>query len=313
MVFINKPWGMRDERRWYLERTKNHIITMSSIRNIYFEKPIVNRMTQGSIINGCVADSFPNEEVYGLIITPRCDVCHEGKVDSVHYLPVVPFERWFEIIAKPKIKDIWKKLLFNQLDGKFRSAKVGVEVMSAEFSYEDLIKICDAKVSKENDRKVIKGLLDSYYEKNEEDFDLFLFYGEANGKLDKKHEFIKYLSRLEGNGVALYYLLESWLDYGIDKHLVVMLRDVHRVQFSTAMRIKEGVSESEITGLDFRYNDLFLQNDPKNFFWVQAEINSPFIEHIMQAFVYNFSRIGVDDRPGKTIDYLYNSVKTTIQ
>ena len=106
MVFINKPWGMRDERRWYLERTKNHIITMSSIRNIYFEKPIVNRMTQGSIINGCVADSFPNEEVYGLIITPRCDVCHEGKVDSVHYLPVVPFERWFEIIAKPKITQI---------------------------------------------------------------------------------------------------------------------------------------------------------------------------------------------------------------
>ena len=81
---------------------------MSSIRNIYFEKPIVNRMTQGSIINGCVADAFPGEEVFGLIITPRCDVSHEGKVDSVHYLPVVPFERWFEVIARPIIKEIWK-------------------------------------------------------------------------------------------------------------------------------------------------------------------------------------------------------------
>ena len=71
------------------KKNKNkHIITMSSIRNIYFEKPIVNRMTQGSIINGCVADAFPGEEVFGLIITPRCDVSHEGKVDSVHYLPV---------------------------------------------------------------------------------------------------------------------------------------------------------------------------------------------------------------------------------
>jgi len=98
---------------------------MSSIRNIYFEKPIVNRMTQGSIINGCVADAFPGEEVFGLIITPRCDVSHEGKVDSVHYLPVVPFERWFEIIAKPKIKDIWKKSLLNKLDSKFKNAKVG--------------------------------------------------------------------------------------------------------------------------------------------------------------------------------------------
>lgn len=286
---------------------------MSSIRNIYFEKPIVNRMTQGSIINGCVADAFPGEEVFGLIITPRCDVSHEGKVDSVHYLPVVPFERWFEIIAKPKIKDIWKKSLLNKLDNKFKNAKVGKEVMSANFSYEDLISICDAKVNKENDKKDIKGLLDSYFEKNEDDFDLFLLDAETKGIFDKKHELFKYLLRLEGNNIPPYYLLESWLDFGIDKHLVVMLRDVHRVQFSTAMRIKEGVFESEFTELDLKYNDLFLQNDPKNFFWVQAEINSPFIEHIMQAFVYNFSRIGVDDRPGKTIDYLFNSVKTTIQ
>ena len=286
---------------------------MSSIRNIYFEKPIVNRMTQGSIINGCVADAFPGEEVFGLIITPRCDVSHEGKVDSVHYLPVVPFERWFEIIAKPKIKDIWKKSLLNKLDSKFKNAKVGKEVMSANFSYEDLISICDAKVNKENDKKDIKGLLDSYSEKNEDDFDLFLLDAETKGIFDKKHELFKYLLRLEGNDIPPYYLLESWLDFGIDKHLVVMLRDVHRVQFSTAMRIKEGVFESEFTELDLKYNDLFLQNDPKNFFWVQAEINSPFIEHIMQAFVYNFSRIGVDDRPGKTIDYLFNSVKTTIQ
>ena len=291
----------------------NHIITMSSIRNIYFEKPIVNRMTQGSIINGCVADAFPGEEVFGLIITPRCDVSHEGKVDSVHYLPVVPFERWFEIIAKPKIKDIWKKSLLNKLDSKFKNAKVGKEVMSANFSYEDLISICDAKVNKENDKKDIKGLLNSYFEKNEDDFDLFLLDAETKGIFDKKHELFKYLLRLEGNNIPPYYLLESWLDFGIDKHLVVMLRDVHRVQFSTAMRIKEGVFESEFTELDLKYNDLFLQNDPKNFFWVQAEINSPFIEHIMQAFVYNFSRIGVDDRPGKTIDYLFNSVKTTIQ
>ncbi len=286
---------------------------MSSIRNIYFEKPIVNRMTQGSIINGCVADAFPGEEVFGLIITPRCDVSHEGKVDSVHYLPVVPFERWFEIIAKPKIKDIWKKSLLNKLDSKFKNAKVGKEVMSANFSYEDLISICDAKVNKENDKKDIKGLLNSYFEKNEDDFDLFLLDAETKGIFDKKHELFKYLLRLEGNNIPPYYLLESWLDFGIDKHLVIMLRDVHRVQFSTAMRIKEGVFESEFTELDLKYNDLFLQNDPKNFFWVQAEINSPFIEHIMQAFVYNFSRIGVDDRPGKTIDYLFNSVKTTIQ
>ena len=282
---------------------------MSSIRNIYFEKPIVNRMTQGSIINGCVADAFPGEEVFGLIITPRCDVSHEGKVDSVHYLPVVPFERWFEVIARPIIKEIWKKNIYSKLNDQFKSAKIGDNVMDAEFTYDDLLKICNEKVRKDSSKEAIKSLLNSYFSKQEDDFNYYLL----DVKSEKKHELIKYLSRLEGNNIAPFYLLEAWSDYGQEKHLVVLLREVHRIEFSIAMNIKSGFSESMMEGLDLKYNDLFLKNDPKNFYWVQAEINSPFIEHIMQSFVYNFSRIGVDDRPGKTIDYLFNSIKTTIQ
>ena len=282
---------------------------MSSIRNIYFEKPIVNRMTQGSIINGCVADAFPGEEVFGLIITPRCDVSHEGKVDSVHYLPVVPFERWFEVIARPIIKEIWKKNIYSKLNDQFKSAKIGDNVMDAEFTYDDLLKICNEKVRKDSSKEAIKSLLNSYFSKQEDDFNYYLL----DVKSEKKHELIKYLSRLEGNNIAPFYLLEAWSDYGQEKHLVVLLREVHRIEFSIAMNIKSGFSESMMEGLDLKYNDLFLKNDPKNFYWVQAEINSPFIEHIMPAFVSNFSRIGVDDRPGKTIDYLFNSIKTTIQ
>lgn len=284
---------------------------MSSIRSFYYDKPIVNRMTQGSIINGCVADAFPKEEVFGLIITPRCDVSHKGKVDSVHYLPVVPFERWFEVIAKPKIKEMWKKVLCNQLNTEFKNAKVGDDVMSAGFSYEDLLRICEEKVTKPAAKKKIMSLLSSYYDKDEDGFNYYLLDGE--GKDEKKHELVKYLAALEDNRCAPYYLIEAWDDYGVEKHLVVMLRDVHRIEYSTAMKIKAGIYESEILPINLSYNDLFLKEDPKNFFWVNAEINSPFIEHIMQAFVYNFSRIGVDDRPGKTIDYLFNSVKSTIE
>ena len=178
---------------------------MSSIRNIYFEKPIVNRMTQGSIINGCVADAFPGEEVFGLIITPRCDVSHEGKVDSVHYLPLVPFERWFEVIARPKIKEIWKKTICTQLNNQFKSAKIGDNVMDAGFTYDDLLKICNEKVRNDSLKEKIKGLLNSYFAKEEDDFNYYLLKGEV--KDEKKHELIKYLSKLEGNNIAPFYLL----------------------------------------------------------------------------------------------------------
>ena len=230
---------------------------MSSIRNIYFEKPIVNRMTQGSIINGCVADAFPGEEVFGLIITPRCDVSHEGKVDSVHYLPVVPFERWFEVIARPIIKEIWKKNIYSKLNDQFKSAKIGDNVMDAEFTYDDLLKICNEKVRKDSSKEAIKSLLNSYFSKQEDDFNYYLL----DVKSEKKHELIKYLSRLEGNNIAPFYLLEAWSDYGQEKHLVVLLREVHRIEFSIAMNIKSGFSESMMEGLDLKYNDLFLKND----------------------------------------------------
>lgn len=286
---------------------------MSLIRNIYYDKPLIGRMTQGSIINGCVADAFPNEEVYGLIITPRCDVNHEKKVDSVHYLPIVPFERWFEVIAKPKIKDIWKKIIYQKLNDEFKKAKIN-DVMSTGLNHKDLLKICNTKVTNTNIKTTIEQLLNSYFGNDEDDFNYYLLEGE--GKDKKRHELIKYLARLEGNDIAPFYLIESWSNYdslNSNKHLVIMLRDIHRIQFPTAMSIKKGIYEKDIQEIDLRYNDLFLSEKHNNFFYVQAEINSPFIEHIMQSFVYNFSRIGVDDRPGSTIDYLFNSVKSTIK
>lgn len=282
---------------------------MPSIRNIYFEKPIINRMTQGSIINGCIADAFPNEEVFGLIVTPRCDLSHD-KVDSVHYLPVVPFERWFEVVAKPIIKKTWKKKIYSDLNNLFKREKIGANVMDTELSYDDMLKICNEKVKKESSKKEVIDLLNSYFDKGEDSFNNYLLEGKGN---NKKNELIKYLLRLEGNNIPPFYLLEAWHDYGQEQHLVVLLREVHRIQFPIAMHIKSGIYESMMTETDMKHNDLFFKNDPTNFFWVQAEISSPFIEHIMQAFIYNFSRIGVDDRPGQTIDYLFNSVKTTIK
>lgn len=64
---------------------------MSANRVIYDYSPFYGKLSQGSIINGCVAEAFSNEEVFGLIITPRCDLSHNGKVSTVHYVPVIPF------------------------------------------------------------------------------------------------------------------------------------------------------------------------------------------------------------------------------
>lgn len=282
-----------------------------AIRNIFDNTPLVNKMTQGSIINGCIAEDFPGEETYGFIITPRCDLGHEGKVNTVHYVPVVPFERWFDVIARPEIKKLWKKDIKSSLNTSFKNAKLGDDVMGVSFSYEDLIKLCNEKVNKENVKTTIINLLNAFFDKDPDYFDYFLLDGEGRPK--NKHKMIEYLSRLEGNGIPAYYAIEGWKEYGKDKHLVLMLRDVRRMQFSTAMEIKKGVYESALGINDTLKNDLFLKKEAKHFFSVHAQIDSPFVEHIMQAFVYNFSRIGVEDRPGDTIDKMFNAIKSTIK
>lgn len=282
-----------------------------AIRSIYIESPLIGKMTQGSIINGCISEDFPNEEVYGFIITPRCDLEHQGKVNTVHYIPAVPFELWFDVIARPIIKDLWQKDNKSKLNNLFKGSKLGDEVMETGLSYEQLNQLCNLKISKKTIKDEIKQLLDAYFNKNPDYFDLFLLDGE--GKPKNKHKLIEYLSRLEGNGIPAYYAIEGWDEYGKNKHLVLMLRDVRRLQFETAMQIKNGVYENMLGIKDTLKDDLFLNNMPKHFYWVQAQIASPFVEHIMQAFVYNFSRIGVEDRPGNTVDIMFNAIKNSIQ
>ena len=61
------------------------------MRNFYV---MPREITQGSIINNCLADCYPEAHVDGIIITPRCDLAHDAKVNFIHYLPIVSFKEW---------------------------------------------------------------------------------------------------------------------------------------------------------------------------------------------------------------------------
>lgn len=235
---------------------------------------------------------------------------HDGKVLTVHYVPLVPFELWFDVIAKPIIKEQWKKDLANRLDSKFNNAKVGSNIMEADFTYDDLCKIVEQKVLKQKDKVEINELLDAYFDIKESAFNDYLLDEKSH---KRGHKMFDYFSRLQENSIHPYYLLEGWQEYGENKHLVVMLRDVRRIEYNIANRIGKGVEESILGLEDTTHNDLFLTPKKNNFYFIQALIASPFIEHIMEAFVYNFSRIGVEDRAGNTFDLLNKSVKTTIE
>lgn len=49
----------------------------------------------------------------------------------------------------------------------------------------------------------------------------------------------------------------------------------------------------KVDQVDFCVDDL---QEAKGEYYIQAQVASPFIEHIMQRFSYNFCRVGVKDR-----------------
>lgn len=273
---------------------------MSGERKV-FKAPIIGQLTQGSIINGCIAELLPGEEVFGCVITPRCALSHDGKIETVHYLPLIPFKRWFDLIAKPIIEKEWKNDCRNALNAKFHAAKAGTSIMDAMLSYEDMIRICEEKVSKEKDKEIIRNLLNAYYDRDDEAFNKYISKGEGAVKTQIK--------RLIRNEHTAYYLLESWKKQQDPSHYVIMLRDVRRIQLEFAERISEGVFLEDLPPINTAHNDLFISAQKDAFFYVETEITSPFVEHILQAFVQNFSKVGVDDIAEETQELLMNSLK----
>ena len=271
---------------------------MVARRNI-FESTKIGVMTQGSIINGCIAEDFPNEQVYGCIVTPRCALGHQGKVNTVHYIPVVPFKRWFEQIALPNIRCRWKNEIKRKINNQFETNNLGKGIMDANLSYDDLCAIVNT-ISKEKEKNKIKESLDTYYDKDVNSFKRYV--NEGKGLVSG------YLKELKENKLTSFYLIESWDVVNMPNHFVMMLRDIRRLQKDVADKIRIGVSEIDITPIDLCHNDLYVSPNKDNFFWVEAQIASPFVEHILQAFMHNFSQIGVDDIANDTVEQLLKIV-----
>lgn len=133
-------------------------------RNIY-EDVKIGVLTQGSILNGCIAEDFPNEEVYGFVITPRCALEHQGKVNTIHYVPIIPFHRWYKVIALPIIKERWKKELKDKINRLLEKMNLGTDVMGVGYSYEDMCLVLE-EIKTKKDKQNLAKWIKSYYDKD---------------------------------------------------------------------------------------------------------------------------------------------------
>lgn len=258
-------------------------------------------ITQGTIINNCIAEDYPDEEVWGCIITPRCDLAHEGKVPTVHYVPIVRFSSWVRRVLKPCLEMEWRKSLKNEINQELIQCGAGQNLLDY-FNKESILKIAGEKM-KRNKLVDFSVKCASYFDGNEEEEKKYLT------NVSKSKYILDRLIRYE---IHAYYLIESW-NKDCNDYMVLLLRDIRRMKFSTAVRFPGWFTAGSEKIEYFAENDLCRPSNSDTLYGVETRILSPYIEHIMQSFSHNFTRIGVADYDSDVRDALNQIIKTTLQ
>lgn len=244
-------------------------------RNIFSEIP--KEMQQGCIFNGAVVNGFEYNSVYGLIITPRCDIAQK-KVKTVHYVPIVDFDEWQRSILVSEFQD-------DQIEKKKRIldpilTKVGMShLLNVIYKVDEdkLEKLLFGKdVSKANIGDLIK-----YW--NFHDLDYCIKGLKSWKKYDNR------ISELVSGKMERYLLLEDWT--GKNNFKVIFLTEINKLQFDTARRLINGI---KVRDIDFEKNEL-KQDDNLSIYRIEGCISSPYMEYVGQRLSNALFRIGIED------------------
>lgn len=260
-------------------------------RTIYKQGPErEKRVTQGSIINHCVAEKY-SCNVYGVIVTPRCDMAHLGKVTHVHYLPVVPFEEWFKVDG---VHYLWTKAL-EKYRVKVQNTCKAKGFPTSNLGEKQLRQLCDSITdSKEKDK--FKSDIDNYYK---------VHRTSPNEYKPSNDEKAKIVANLRKGDIAAFCLIEDWREE--NKFMVVLLRELKRLDYNFAIGMALGIEEKTIS--ETWKNDLEYSVSKDLIYSTEAEIIPPYVELLMERFSYNFCRVGVEDMDENVEDVLKEIIK----
>lgn len=273
------------------------------MRNIY-QACKINEIQQGTIINGCIAEKYSQKKVFGIIITPRCDI-ENKKVPTIHYLPVVSFEDWIKEDFKEIFYSRVQKAVYGNIKSQCKSFNLSESIIDT-LSQEQVIEIINSASQIKTKQKISRASI-------VED------YGCILNKNNKTELYQKYnsvgkqiISDLHGNNIGNFYILESWnaSDTKCD-YMIVLLRDVRRITFSIGEKMAKGLEKDNLVEADWLNNDLD-QNVMDDFYYPLTILSSPYMEHLIQSFFHNFGRIGIENMEKDVTNLLFEQTKVTM-
>ena len=269
------------------------------MRNVY-EKGIFTELTQGAIINNCISEDYNNCEVWGCVITPRCDMANDGKVSTFHYLPIIDFEYWVDKVMKDMLINDYNANLKDKINKKLEISGAGNNLVDV-FNEKEVILKAGRATMKDKDYSSFEKICVQYFDGDAEEEKKYL--------LEDGH-YKTILKNLTTNGIHGCYLIESWENHSDYK--IILLRDIRRMSISTRYYYENWINRGFEDADFYKKNDVSDSLHYKNHYQILRCIKSPFIENIMQSFSYNFTRVGIPSFEDEVITSLSSIIKIVL-
>lgn len=251
-------------------------------RNI-IEESKIGQITQGSIFNGAKSSAYPNnKDIYGVIITPRCDIAHKN-VPLYYYLPAVRLSDWLKVDFPPiYLSKIEKDVKQNLIDTLYK--------LKESTSIVDKFKAADVENIIRKHNPTLKSSLEGKLEIWKA-LEKYKNGGSLTDVISKDSSNVRkgILEELLENKNANFYFIESKEEEGF----ILRMREISRLTPAIMFQLAQGI-DNKLTKEELSSNDL-RQLDDDDLFMPLYVIRSPFIEHIIQHFLQQFNRIGIED------------------
>jgi hypothetical protein len=233
-------------------------------------------LTQGAIFNNAVAENYANYNAYGLIINARCDLAHQ-KLRTISYIPIVNLHDWQLTDGKRIVFERLTKEYYSQIGNALNDKGHNKEVIK----YIELDNIVSTLV---NDDKKIKTILEKIKEISSNISGVYVpeIIASDYAKVEKKLRSELFEYKLSG-----FHFVETVDDKDF-QGFVCLLNEIHSIRHSDSISLAKGFVPSDLLCSNYEFHE-------EVFTSVIARLRSPYIEHLMQQFAFQFIRVGIDE------------------
>ena len=270
-------------------------------------------LDQGTVLAGLRSDKYLGIPCYGIIITASCDISND-KVSKLYFLIGVDAKQWFcTEYAYRQVYDAKIKKLFKPVEELCMQFSLDADAIR-DFTLEEIRAVIAATLTQKADR--------DRFEKRYQDYATYCRPGmddEARGRAIRSDikPAITFLNEIGKERILHFfylpkaaYLKNSCL---MDDGLIVDLQEIGSISMQDAQQITgAGIdnlilirkSEKERARLHSRY---WLEEED-DFVGIEGEVVSPWREHLMQRFMRDFARIGLNGATGQDHEALVKRI-----